>query len=301
MALSSPTSPTTTSLLCTAGDELYGVRPRLFSRVSGSVCSASPTRISTASARPAAAMCARTRPAFSGTNSVPITMPPPLARTRPPARSSIPPATYRIPASAPLFRQPNDCVVYRHRHLLPSSRCGLVETMSSIGILTCRVTAATMVGSALLTAGSSPAAAAPPASDGQGYVDSTARCSSPEATVVFGSTATSRVAICATSAGHYEYRGVRVRDGARMIASASQTADGGYTARSNDGTAYTVSATSLAVQPGQRVVREEPMVDFHASQKPTVLPAAPSAAAPPESPPTPMPPPLPAEVGGNGN
>ena len=64
--------------------------------------------------------------------------------------------------------------------------------------------------------------AAPP-SDGQGYVDSTARCTKPDTAVIFGTTDTSRVAICKTAGGTYEYRGVRVSDGAKLIATASPT------------------------------------------------------------------------------
>ena len=58
--------------------------------------------------------------------------------------------------------------------------------------------------------------AAPP-SDSQGYVDSTARCTKPDTAVIFGTTDTSRVAICKTAGGEYEYRGVRVSDGAKSV------------------------------------------------------------------------------------
>ena len=51
--------------------------------------------------------------------------------------------------------------------------------------------------------------------DANGYVDSTARCVSPDTPVVFGSTGSSRIAICKDSSGAYEYRGVRVRDDGR--------------------------------------------------------------------------------------
>ena len=46
-----------------------------------------------------------------------------------------------------------------------------------------------------------PSAAAAPSSDSQGYVDSTARCTSPSTAVVFGSTEGSRVAICKSPGG----------------------------------------------------------------------------------------------------
>ena len=132
-----------------------------------------------------------------------------------------------------------------------------------------------------------------PRADGQGYVDSTARCASPSETVVFGSTETSRVAIC-ESDGEYEYRGVRLRDGAKLIVPASQSGDG-YTA-DNDGITYTVTEDSLVVSAGTRVIREESMIDFHGSQQADV----PAATGETSTPTTPLPPPLPAEVGGDG-
>ncbi|AGB20714.1 hypothetical protein Mycsm_00258 [Mycobacterium sp. JS623] len=139
----------------------------------------------------------------------------------------------------------------------------------------------------------SPSAIAAPGTDPQGYVDSTARCASPSVVVLFGSTDSSRVAICKAPDGQYEYRGVRVRDGAELILSASQTGEG-FVANSN-GVSYTVTATSLIISQGGNVIREETMVDSHGQQ-------ASSAPAPPAptttTPTTQLPPPLPAEVGG---
>jgi hypothetical protein len=135
-----------------------------------------------------------------------------------------------------------------------------------------------------------PSAIAAPGTDPGGYVDSAARCAPPATVVLFGSTETSRVAICKSPGGQLEYRGVRVRDGAKLILSASQSGDG-FTAN-NNGITYTVSAKSLVIGMGDKVIREEPMVDAH----------RPEASAPPVAPPTtsttPLPPPLPAEVGG---
>ena len=82
-----------------------------------------------------------------------------------------------------------------------------------------------------------------------------------------------------------------------LIAPASQSGDGGFVAE-NDGVVYFVTATSLAVTVDNRVIREEPMVDFHrpgASEAP-VGPSTP--AAPPT---TPVGPPLPAERGYSGH
>ena len=108
----------------------------------------------------------------------------------------------------------------------------------------------------------------------------------PNTAVLFGSTDASRVAICKTADGQYEYRGVRVRDGAKLIVPASHSGDG-FVA-DNDGIIYLVTAKSLVISVGHKVIRDEPMVDFH----------TPGTPAPSETPTTPLPPPLPAEVGG---
>jgi hypothetical protein len=150
---------------------------------------------------------------------------------------------------------------------------------------------------ALLLAIGLPSASAAPGTDDQGYVDSTARCTSPNTAVAFGSTDTSRVAICKAPGGQYEYRGVRVRDGARLIVAAEQSGDGGFVAQT-DGVTYTVTAKSLVIRMGDNVIRDEPMVDFHRPE----APAAPAAPPPTTTTPTtPLPPPLPAEVGGGGS
>jgi hypothetical protein len=152
-----------------------------------------------------------------------------------------------------------------------------------------------------------PSATAAPATDAQGYVDSTARCTSPDTAVAFGSTATSRVAICKTTGGQYEYRGVRLRDGAKLIVPASRSAAGAFVAE-NDGITYTLTPSSLAVSTGTQVIRTEQMVDYHGPETPTTpttgtatpttTPSAPQPTT--TTPTTPLPPPLPAEKGGGG-
>jgi len=137
-----------------------------------------------------------------------------------------------------------------------------------------------------------PSASAAPATDDQGYVDSTARCTSPATAVLFGSTSGSRVAICETAGGQFEYRGVRLSDGARLVVAASQSGDG-FVA-DNNGITYTVTAKSLVISQGGNVIREEPMVDFHRPDAPVGPGPAPATTTPT----TPLPPPLPAEVGG---
>ena len=165
--------------------------------------------------------------------------------------------------------------------------------MSIRALAPLRLTVAVAACSVLALSGLASATAAPTADD-QGYVDSTARCASPSEAVVFGSTKTSRVAIC-VSDGEYEYRGVRLSDGAKLIVPASKTTDG-YTAE-NDEITYWVTEDSLIVSAGTRVIRDETMIDFHTPQQSGVG-GSPAEASPSATPTTPLPPPLPAEVGG---
>ena len=175
--------------------------------------------------------------------------------------------------------------------------------MSSSGSCTRRVTVAAAVCSALIAL-PVPAAIADPAIDALGFVDSTARCAAPDTAVVFGSTASSRVAICKTPDGQYGYRGVRISDGAKLVVPATESSDGGFVAQS-DGITYTVTSGSLVVSNGDQVIRTEPMVYFHGPKTAQAPAASPAPAAPPTSAaPTstkPLPPPLPAEVGGSGH
>jgi hypothetical protein len=113
--------------------------------------------------------------------------------------------------------------------------------------------------------------------------------------VLFGSTASSRVAICQDADGDYEYRGVRVRDGARLLTPATRSSDGAFTA-TTDGVDYMVTSSALVVSVGEKVIRDEPMVDFHRAGGSGSSTPAPSSTPKP----TPLPPPLPAEVGGEG-
>ncbi len=142
-----------------------------------------------------------------------------------------------------------------------------------------------------------PSALAAPATDAQGYVDSTARCAAPDEAVVFGSTATSRVAICKTPKGSYEYRGVRLRDGAKLIRMATKSGDT-FTVY-NDGFTYTLSAKSLILAEGSRVIRDETMLDFHGAPSSSSGPgmSPPAADSTPTTSAKPLPPPLPAEAG----
>ncbi|WP_299560851.1 hypothetical protein [uncultured Mycolicibacterium sp.] len=146
-----------------------------------------------------------------------------------------------------------------------------------------------------------PVSAAPELpSDDRGFIDSTARCEAPADAVVFGRTAGSRVAICRLADGGLQYRGVRVRDGARLITAARADGDG-YVAEKG-GVRYTVTAEALTVTAGQRVIRDEPMVQFvRPGAKPSSESGASASAGETRTtePAKPLPPPLPAEVGGS--
>lgn len=164
--------------------------------------------------------------------------------------------------------------------------------MSSFTFRTCRVALAATAGCAMFAFGV-PSAPADPSTDALGFVDSSARCAAPDTAVAFGSTATSRVAICESSSGKYEYRGVRISDGAKLVVPATASSDGGYVGES-DGITYTVTSSSLVISQGSQVIRSEPMVYFHGAKSTPTQAAAPT----PTTSTAPLPPPLPAEVGG---
>ena len=154
-----------------------------------------------------------------------------------------------------------------------------------------RLTLAASAGAVLVAIGV-PAASAAPSTDARGYVDSTASCPSPSVVVEFGSTDSSRVAIC-TSNGEYQYRGVRIRDGAKVILDAERKDSGAFVAE-NDGIEYEVAAKSLIISSGAEVIREEPWIDFHTPNAVTG-PSTGTSQTPTKT--TPLPPPLPAERG----
>lgn len=150
-----------------------------------------------------------------------------------------------------------------------------ISALQKPGLLAAAAAVSAMVAIGVPLALAAPAAAPP--SDAQGYVDSTARCAKPDTAVLFGTTTTSRVAICKTADGEFEYRGVRVRDGAKLIAAASQTSDGGYVVK-NDGVTYTITTSSLSVSMDGSTVRTESWTDFHNPQSPATSGTAKSTA-----------------------
>ena len=140
-----------------------------------------------------------------------------------------------------------------------------ISALRKPGLIAAAAAASVLVAVGVPLAIAAPTAAPP--SDSQGYVDSTARCTKPDTAVIFGTTETSRVAVCKTATGEFEYRGVRVSDGARLILAATQTSDGGFVAE-NDGVTYSVTATSLTFSVGGNVIRTESWTDFNNPQSP---------------------------------
>lgn len=200
---------------------------------------------------------------------------------------------------------------------------------TGLGLAAAAASAAVAVGVPLAMA----APTASPPSDTGGYLESTARCTAPDTAVLFGTTKTSRVAVCKTAAGAYEYRGVRVSDGAKLIVAAEQTSTDTYVV-TNDGVTYTLTPTALSVTAGGDTFRTETWTDFHApespatsatsssstSSAPTSSPSSASASSASTAPPSktnaatsapkssvapssavPLPPPLAAEAGGGSS
>ena len=188
-----------------------------------------------------------------------------------------------------------------------SCACRSAVAVLALGVL---VAPAATASPTTPTAPATPSATSP-ATDSQGFVDSSARCSASEVAVAYGSTDGSKVAICKTAAGQYQYRGVRLRDGAKLVASATVNSSGGFVAQS-DGITYTLTSKSLDISDASGLIRSEPVVYYRGSGTTTSagtaasvpggqaigVPATPVTGAPTAAPTTPLPPPLPAEVGG---
>ena len=191
-----------------------------------------------------------------------------------------------------------------------SAHLARTRQIATVAVLACAVIADPVAAASPTTAPATPSASNP-ATDSQGFVDSSARCSAPDVAVAYGSTDQSKAAICRTPAGQYQYRGVRLRDGAKLVASATVNSSGGFVAQS-DGITYTLTSKSLDISDASGLIRSEPVVYYRGSGTTTSagtaasvpggqaigVPATPVTGAPTAAPTTPLPPPLPAEVGG---
>ena len=119
------------------------------------------------------------------------------------------------------------------------------------------------MGAVMVTSSHLPTAEAKPPTvptDGQGYLNSPARCAPGQSAVLVGRTTLSLIAICADGRGGYQYRGIRLADGAAVVLPAKALSDGCFGAR-GDAIDYTVSSRKLLLTRGPRVVRDETMVD----------------------------------------
>lgn len=112
-----------------------------------------------------------------------------------------------------------------------------------------------------------PAAATPspqapaPAIDGQGFVDTAARCDAAARAVAIARTARSAVVVCRDPDGSYEYQGVRLRDGAALTLDDVRPMAVGFEAR-NGGTTYRLSPTELVVISGETLQTRDAVVEY---------------------------------------
>lgn len=131
-----------------------------------------------------------------------------------------------------------------------------------------------------------PALPIPFSTDDQGFINSAARCDGTQTPLALGRTKRSLVVICVDQSGKYEYRGVRISDGASLTVPAETRPDGGFVARSDD-VIYVLSASQLLATAGDTVITREPMIDYRqphlfaaetgaATQSPSPAPAPPS-------------------------
>jgi hypothetical protein len=114
--------------------------------------------------------------------------------------------------------------------------------------------------SATTTTTTTGAAGAQFTTDTRGFVNTKAYCDDGQSAAAFGRTQRSLVVICVDSQGDYEYRGVRVSDGAGLKTAAKSTADG-FEADTDDAV-YTVSPTELVVTSGGKVIYRDTWISY---------------------------------------
>lgn len=105
------------------------------------------------------------------------------------------------------------------------------------------------------------AAAAAVTMDDRGFVNSKARCEGPESAVAIGRTERSLVVVCKSPNGGYEYKGVRLSDGAALSVRDVSATGGGFEART-DGAIYAVSSKELLVTLGDATLARDAMVEY---------------------------------------
>lgn len=123
--------------------------------------------------------------------------------------------------------------------------------------------------------------------DEHGYSGTAARCDNSQTLVEFGRTSRALVAICVSSDGQLEYRGVRLSDRAGLTMAATRAADGTVTA-TNDGVTYAVTPKLILVSEGDTVLYRDSWTEFREPRFSTGTPtsSAPSSTTPATSPST---------------
>jgi hypothetical protein len=105
-----------------------------------------------------------------------------------------------------------------------------------------------------------------PRTDGQGFVESYARCDPGNPPALMAQTTKSLVVVCQAVPGNYYYRGVRVSDGASIeLAHAVRTSSGFDVTNPTDGTGYQVRPNVLNIISPSGQVDSEPMVQYASS------------------------------------
>src|SRR6476619_5638936 len=95
--------------------------------------------------------------------------------------------------------------------------------------------------------------------DDRGFISTAARCDAPKSAVAVGRTEQSLIAICVDGSGHYEYRGVRLKDNSGLNVTGALMKGGRYIAHFTD----SFSAKELMILQGWGwMARREPMVAF---------------------------------------
>ena len=102
-----------------------------------------------------------------------------------------------------------------------------------------------------------------PGTDGQGFVESYARCDPGNPPALMAQTTKSLVVVCQAGPGSYYYRGVRVSDRASIeLANAVRTSSGFDVTNPADGTRYQVRPDALNIISPGGDVDSEPMVQY---------------------------------------
>jgi hypothetical protein len=118
---------------------------------------------------------------------------------------------------------------------------------------------ALLLANLLSKAGAEPGAFA---TDDRGFVGKPARCDAPKSAVALGRTEQSLVVICVDFSGHYEYRGMRVKDNYALLVPDARLLDGKFVAR-NSAFTYIFSAKELMILQGWGwIIQKQPMVAF---------------------------------------